>query len=67
MTWHLVKKIDNFQAELQLDLDILNFYSPDFTLNLDIDKREGKFIIKDTLTNQVKYTVPQDLIEYDKE
>ena len=63
----MVKKIENFPTELQIDLDILNFYSPDFTLNLDVNKKEEKFIIKDTLTNQIKYEIPEDLMSYNNE
>lgn len=63
--WQMVKKLESFPNELLIDVEILNFFSPDFTLHLDINKRDEKFIIKDTLTNQVKYIVPNDLLTYD--
>lgn len=36
-------QIEDFPSELIIDEDILNFYSPDFLLHLDINKKDKTF------------------------
>ena len=36
--WQLIRKIENYPQELEIDPNFLNFFSPDFTLSVDIDK-----------------------------
>ena len=56
--WKLQKKIENYPSELEIDPSLLTFYSPDFSLNIDIDFEKNQFYIKDTFTNQKLYEIP---------
>ena len=63
--WQLVKKIENMDREIESsDLLTLNFYSPDFSQFIEVDRREKQFVIKDTLTNQVIRIIPKELMTY---
>lgn len=40
--WRLIKKIENFDRDLEgSNLNHLHFYSPDFSMNLEVDRKEG--------------------------
>ena len=56
----------NFYREFQCNFQYyVNFYTPDFSMHLDIDIKNKRFTIRDTLSNQVLYEVPKSLMEYD--
>lgn len=41
--------------------------SPDFMSYLDIDQKNKVFIIRDTITQQIKYNIPQWLMDCENE
>ena len=49
--WNLVKKLDCYDGELELDDLHLHTFSPDFTQYIELDRKKNSFIIKDTITN----------------
>lgn len=49
--WQIIKKIENFDRELEGDLNDLSFYSPDFSQNLELDRRSKTFLVRDTFTS----------------
>lgn len=52
ITWTLVKKIENMDRDIEVpNLKTINFYSPDFTQYIEVDRKEKQYVIKDTFTN----------------
>lgn len=64
--WEMVNRIESYPQDLDINPTFLPFYSPDFSLNMDLDKERKAFIIRDTISGQEVYEVPKDLMKYDK-
>ena len=65
--WQMIKRLDVYPEELEKSSNYLLFYSPDFSLNMNIDKFTATFYIRDTYTNQELYKIPKDLMTYNKD
>ena len=63
----MIKRLDVYPEELERDSNFLLFYSPDFSLNMSINKFTATFYIRDTYTNILLYSIPKDLMTYNKD
>lgn len=48
------------------NLQSINFYSPDFSQFIELDRNNKQFVIKDTLTNQVVRLIPKELMTWNQ-
>ena len=65
--WEIVRQITDYPGELENDEFRLEFFTPNFSRYLILDKKELLFKIKDTESDTVLFTVPRDLMTYEKD
>ena len=50
--WNQIKQLEDFDSEFQCPVpNFLPFYSPDFSYHIDLNRKEKKFRIRDTISN----------------
>ena len=62
-----MRQINDYPGDLENDAQRLEFFSPDFSRYIVLDKKLLQFKIKDTENNTVLFTVPKDLLPYTKD
>lgn len=57
VNWSLVKRFSKFPSDLENQSGFLQIMSPCFEYYIDIDRELKKFVIKDTFTSTLIYTI----------
>lgn len=60
--WELVVRFNSYPTDLNLQSQANYILSPDFTQYLDVDRKNKKFMIRDTFTQEIKYHIPEWLM-----
>lgn len=62
VTWHQVHRLTDIPDDLLSKCQYPYIFSPDFSMYLDVDRKNHLFSIKDTYTNKKIYDVPELLM-----
>ena len=62
ISWEIIRQVTDYPADLENDAGRLEFFSPDFSRYMILDKRTKTFKIKDTYTDQILYTIPKSIM-----
>ncbi len=60
--WEIVHRFTSFPQDLLENTEHPFILSPDFTQYLDVDRKGKKFMIKDSFTQEVRYAIPEWLM-----
>jgi len=60
--WQIVRKLDNYEKEMNGSTSYPVPMTPDFKHFLDFDHKHHTFMIRDTITENIEYHVPQHLL-----
>jgi hypothetical protein len=60
--WILVRKIEDYLSTYKTPPKNLEFFTPDFSRYLIIDKNDNKFVIKETHSSKAAIDVPGDCL-----
>lgn len=64
--WKLIRKLTKFPDMLMSGSKYLSIMSPDFQRYIDIDKKNNRFKIMDTLNQTLVTYIPDDLFKLKK-
>jgi len=60
--WQVVRKLDNYDKEMNGSTMYPTSMTPDFKYFLDFDHKHHHFMIRDTITENIMYQVPEHLL-----
>jgi hypothetical protein len=60
--WELYRRFKQFPTDLQEITQYPYIFSPDFSMYLDVDRKNKVFLIKDSFTQEVKVELPEDIM-----
>lgn len=58
VSWQLVRRMQGMPTDLQSTIRYPFIFSPDFSMYLDVERKEKQFLIKDSFTQEVRYLIP---------
>lgn len=60
--WELVHRFTQFPTDLAEITQYPFIFSPDFSMYLDVDRKNRKFLIRDSFSQEVKIELPEDVM-----
>jgi hypothetical protein len=62
----MIQRLTNYPDEMEIDDNILQCYSPDFSQTLFLDKKNKSFEIHDTISDNLIVKIPTDIMSFKK-
>lgn len=67
VTWQQVHRFTNYPTDITRMARIPFIFSKDFSMYLDVDRKNKKFMIRDSFTQEIRYNIPEWLMDLSNE